>query len=101
MNGERPPQLAASFMRPRPDTSSVVALLTKRRLAKLGGHLLADLGDFGAHLEHDTLDAASDRKITARRAPRRQARQCGQRDASDAVDQFIDIHPEHQFALLL
>jgi hypothetical protein len=37
--------------------------------------ILADLGDLGTHLEHDPLDAAPDRKITTRRAPRRQARQ--------------------------
>ena len=29
------------------------------------------------------------------------ARQCGQRDAADAVDQFINIRLAHQFALLL
>ena len=36
--------------------------------------LLADVGNLGAHLEHDPLDAAPDRKIATRRAPRRQAR---------------------------
>jgi hypothetical protein len=33
-------------------------LLIERRLTVLVGHLLADLGDLGAHLEHDPLDAA-------------------------------------------
>jgi hypothetical protein len=48
----------------------------ERRLVALVGHLLTDLGYRGAHLEHDALDAAPDRKIATRRAPRRQARQC-------------------------
>jgi len=38
----------------------------------LVGHLLADVGNLRAHLVHDPLDAAPDRKITARRASRRQ-----------------------------
>jgi len=67
----------------------------------LVSHLLADVGDLGAHLEHDPLDAAPDRKITTRRTPRRQDRQGGQGDAADAVDQFVDIIPAYQLALLL
>jgi len=42
-------------------------LLTRRRLAALVGHLLADVGYLGAHLEHDPFDAAPDHKITTRR----------------------------------
>ena len=34
-------------------------------------HLLANVGHFAAYLEHGPLDAAPDRKITARRTPRR------------------------------
>jgi hypothetical protein len=63
--------------------------------------ILADVGYLGAHLEHDPLDAAPDRKITTRRTPRRQARQCRQGDTGNVVDQCIDIRPAHQFALLL
>ena len=36
------------------------------RFTALVGHVLADLGDLGEHLEHDPLDAAPDRKITTR-----------------------------------
>ena len=36
------------------DPSAVI----ERRLTALVGHLLADLGDLGAHLEHDPLDCA-------------------------------------------
>jgi len=64
-------------------------------------HLLADVGYLGADLEHDPLDAAPDRKITTWRAPRRQARQRGQGDTSDLVDQFIDIALAHQGPRLL
>ena len=77
------------------------ALLIERWFTALIGHLLADGGDLGAHLEHDALDGAPDRKITTRRAPRRQARQCGQGDTGNAVDQCIDIGTAHQGALLL
>ena len=49
------------------------------------GHLLADVGYLRAHLEHDLLDAAPDRKITSRRAALRQARQCRQGDTGNAV----------------
>jgi hypothetical protein len=53
------------------------------------------------HFEHDAPDVEPDRKVTARRTPRRQARQMRQHGASDAVDQCIDIRPAHQFAPLL
>jgi hypothetical protein len=68
-----------------------VGLLTDFGVGHLVGHhhLLAHVRDLGAHLEHDPLGAASDRKITARRAPRRQARQCGQGDTGNAVDQRV------------
>ena len=36
----------------------------------LVGHLLADVGDLGADLEHDPLDAAPDRKVATRRTAR-------------------------------
>ena len=36
------------------------------RFTALVGHVLADLGDLGEHLEHDPLDAAPDRKINTR-----------------------------------
>jgi hypothetical protein len=52
---------------------------------------LADLGDLGAHLEHDPLDAAPGRKIATRRAACRRAGQGGQGDTGNAVDQCIDI----------
>src|SRR5258705_5479301 len=42
----------------------------KERLVAFVDHPLADVGNFGAHLEHDPLDAVPDRKITTRRAPR-------------------------------
>jgi hypothetical protein len=71
------------------------------RLAAFVGHLLADVGYLGAHLEQDALDAAPDRKITTRRAACRQARQVRQRDTGNAVDQCIDIRPAHQFVPLL
>ena len=67
----------------------------------LVSHLLADVGDLGAHLEHDPLDAAPGRKITTRRAPRRQARQGGQGDTGNAVDQFVDIIPAYQCSRFL
>jgi hypothetical protein len=35
------------------------------------------------------------------RTPRRQARQCGQRDTGNAVDERIDIRSAHQLASLL
>jgi hypothetical protein len=76
-----------------PVPSSV--LLVERRFTAFVGHSLADVGDLGAHLEHDPLDAAPNRKIATRRTPRRQARQCGQRDTGNAVDQFIDIRPAY------
>jgi hypothetical protein len=68
-------------------------LFIERRLTVLVGHLLADVGYLRAHLEHDLLDAAPDRKITSRRAARRQARQCRQGDTGNAVDQCIDVRP--------
>ena len=37
------------------------------RLTVLVRHLLADVGNLGAHLEHDPLDATPDRKIPTRR----------------------------------
>ena len=76
-------------------------MFIERRLAALVGHLLADVGYLGAHLEHDPLDAAPDRKITTRRTTRRQARQCCQGDTGNAVDQCIDIRLPHQLPPLL
>ena len=77
------------------------ALFIERRLAALVGHLETGVGYLGAHLEHDLLDAAPDRKITTRRTPRRQARQVRQHGASDLVDQGIGIVPADKFAPLL
>src|ERR1700736_2537525 len=89
--------IATSSQKSRADPSgptcrsfSPSILLTKRRLAALVSHLLANVGYLGAHLEYDPLDVAPDRKITSRRAPRRQAGQGGQGDTGNAVDQFID-----------
>jgi hypothetical protein len=65
----------------------------------LVGHLLADVGDLGAHLEHDPLDAALDRKIATRHTPRRRLDKCGQRDTGDLIDQGIDIGSQDQLAL--
>jgi hypothetical protein len=53
----------------------------------------------GSHFKHDPLDGAPGRKITAWRTPCRQARQGGQRDTGNAVDQLINIRPAHQFEL--
>ena len=76
-------------------------LLIERRLAALVGQLLADVCYLCAHLEHDPLDAAADRKITTRRTARRQARQCRQGDTGNAIDQCIDIRLSHQLLPLL
>jgi len=83
------------------DRAVASVLFIQRRLTALVGHLLADVGYLGAHFEHDPLDAAPDRKIAPGRAPRRQARQCGQGNTGKVVDQRIDIAPAHQFVLLL
>ena len=80
---------------------AVSILLIKWRLAALVGHLFAGMRQFGAHLEHNALNATPHRKIPTRRAPRRQARQVRQHDAADGVDQCIDIVPAHQLALML
>ena len=77
------------------------SLLLQRWLPALVRHLLANGSDLGADLKYDPLDAAPHRETTTRRTPRRQARQGGQGDTSDAVDQRIDIAPAHQLALLL
>jgi hypothetical protein len=69
----------------RPDQRASV-LLIERRLTLLVRQPSAGFGNLGAHLEHDPLDGAPDRKITTWRTPRRHARQCGQGDASDLVD---------------
>ena len=61
-------------------SGATLASVIMRRLTALVGHLLADVRYLGAHLEHDPLDAAPDRKIATRRTPRRQARQCRQGD---------------------
>ena len=63
------------------------ALFLNRWLAVLVGHLPTDLGNLGAHLEHDPLDAAPGRKIATRRAP--QARQMRQHHATKTVNQLV------------
>jgi hypothetical protein len=75
-------------------------LLAERWLIAFVSYLLADVGDLGAHLVHDLLDAAPDCKITPRGAARGQTRQMGQHHAADALDQRIDIRPPYQLALL-
>jgi hypothetical protein len=63
------------------------------------GHLLADLGDLGAQLDDDPLDAAPDRKITTRRAPRSaqppQQQQHERRDHGGKDQLFERAHPPH------
>ena len=53
------------------DLSHSSCVVAQRRLAALAGHLLAEVGYFGTHLEPDPLNAAPDRKIATQRAPRR------------------------------
>jgi hypothetical protein len=98
------PQISRDAGKVQPRTTEITrasrssVLLIERGFTVLVGHLLADLGDLGAHLEHDALDAAPGRKIATRRAACRQAGQGGQGDTGNAC---IDICPAHRFALLL
>jgi hypothetical protein len=73
-----------------------------QRFAPLIGHLKADFGNLGAHLEYDPLDAAPGRKITSRCTPRRQARQMRQSTvpASWSISSSTSALV-HRFSLLL
>jgi hypothetical protein len=72
------PRPAGGALRVKSRIPMLSFLFLERWLTVFVGHLLADLDDLSAHLEHDLLDAAPDRKITTRRTPRRQAGQGGQ-----------------------
>jgi len=71
----------------------------KERLVAFVDHPLAGVGNFGAHLEHDALDAVPDRKITTRRAPRSaqppQQQQHERRDHGGKDQLFERAHPPH------
>jgi hypothetical protein len=87
--------------RPVPRLRRSSCFFVQERLATLVGHLKADLGHLGAHLKHDPLDITPGRKIATRCTAHRQARQRGQRDTRNAVDQCIEFVTPNQFFPLL
>jgi hypothetical protein len=97
------PSYAQDFMSIRRSqcVSGHLPLFAERRFPGLVGLALGNLGNLGPHFEHDLFNAASDRKIAARRTSCRHRGHGRERDAHKFINQRIDICLPDKLAALL